>query len=75
MSRSDLHTPDVKKCLMLCCYYSCIMVLLPVFQIGRIDQDMLWLGPPLDMVPDETLPSEKTVLRASHGLFDNSMKK
>ena len=41
----------------------------------RMDQERLWLGLPLAMVPEDTLPSEKTVLRALHGLFENNMKK
>ena len=40
----------------------------------RMDQERLWLGLPLAMVPEDTLPSEKTVLRALHGLFENNMK-
>ena len=41
----------------------------------RMDQERLWLGLPLAMVPEDTLPSEKTVLRALYGLFENNMKK
>ena len=40
-----------------------------------MDQERLWLGLPLAMVPVDTLPSEKTVLRALYGIFDNNMKK
>ena len=40
----------------------------------RMDQERLWLGLPLAMVPEDTLPPEKTVLRALHGLFENNMK-
>ena len=38
----------------------------------RMDQERLWLGLSLAMVPEDTLPSEKTVLRALHGLFENN---
>ena len=48
---------------------------LSVFQIRKMDQERLWLGLPLAMVPVDTLPSEKTVLRAFYGIFDNNMKK
>ena len=48
---------------------------LSVFQIRKMDQERLWLGLPLAMVPGDTLPSEKTVLRAFYGIFDNNMKK
>ena len=41
----------------------------------RMHQERLWLGLTLAMVPEDTLPSEKTVLRALHGLFENNMKK
>ena len=41
----------------------------------RMDQERLCLGLPLAMVPEDTLPSEKTVLRALHGIFENNMKK
>ena len=37
---------------------------LSVFQIRNMDQERLWLGLPLAMVPGDTLPPEKTVLRA-----------
>ena len=47
---------------------------LSVFQIRKMDQERLWLGLPLAMVPGDTLPSEKTVLRAFKGFFDNSEK-
>ena len=40
-----------------------------------MDQKRLWLGLSLAMVPEDTLPSEKTVLRALHGVFENNMKK
>ena len=40
----------------------------------RMDQERLWLGLPLAMVPEDTLPSEKTVLRALHGLFEKKHK-
>ena len=40
-----------------------------------MDQERLWLGLSLALVPEDTLPSEKTVLRALHGLFENNMKK
>ena len=46
-----------------------------MFQISKMDQERLWLGLPLAMVPVDTLPSEKTVLRALYGIFDNNMKK
>ena len=48
---------------------------LSVFQIRKMDQERLWLGLPLAMVPGDTLPSEKTVLRPFYGIFDNNMKK
>ena len=41
------------------------------FQIVTMDQERLWLGLPLAMVPQETLPSKKTVLRAFYGIFGN----
>ena len=37
---------------------------LSVFQIRKMDQERLWLELPLAMVPGDTLPSEKIVLRA-----------
>ena len=40
-----------------------------------MDQEWLRLGLPLAMVPGDTLPSEKTVLRAFYGIFDNNIKK
>ena len=46
-----------------------------VFHIRKMDQERLWLGLHLAMVPVDTLPSEKTVLRAFNGIFDNNMKK
>ena len=39
-----------------------------------MDKERLWLGLPLATVPQDTLPSCKTVLRVLHGLFSNNMK-
>ena len=39
-----------------------------------MDKERLWLGLPLAIVPQDTLPSCKTVLRVLHGLFSNNMK-
>ena len=61
--------------MVLCGYSSCVVKQLSVFQISKLDQERLWLGLPLAMVPVDTLPSEKTVLRAIYGIFDNNMKK
>ena len=49
----------------------------PAFRfIGhRMDQKRLWLGLSLVMVPEDTLLSEKNVLRALQGVFENNMKK
>ena len=58
-----------------CGYSSCVVEQLSVFQISKMDQERLWLGLPLAMVPVDTLPSEKTVLRALYGIFNNNMKK
>ena len=46
-----------------------------MFQISKMDQERLWLGLPLAMVTVDTLPSEKTVLRALYCIFDKNMKK
>ena len=40
-----------------------------------MNQERLLLGLRLAMVPVDTLPLEKTVLRALYGSFDNNMKK
>ena len=42
---------------------------LSVFQIRKMDQERLWLGLPLALVPVDSLPSEKTVLRAFYGTY------
>ena len=41
----------------------------------RMDHERLCLGLPLTMVPEDTLPPEKTVLMALYVLFENNMKK
>ena len=39
-----------------------------------MDKERLWLGLPLATVPQDILPSCKTVLWVLHGLFSNNMK-
>ena len=39
-----------------------------------MDKESLWLGLPLATVPQDTLPSSKTVLRVLHGLFSNHIE-
>ena len=55
-------------------YFNHVIERLPVFQIIRMDQERLWLGLPLHMVPQDTLASKRTMLRALHGLFNNNMR-
>ena len=39
-----------------------------------MDNERLWLGLPLATVPQDTLPSSKTVLMVLHELFSNNIK-
>ena len=68
-----LYLAAGKMWLYLMCHGTTILVSDSLAQ--RMDQERLCLVLPLAMVPEDTLPSEKTVLRALHGLFENNMKK
>ena len=56
-------------------YFNHVIERLPVFQIISLDQERLWLGLPLPMVPQDTLASKRTMLRALHGLFNINIMK